>query len=278
MVNRIPRMEWEKSYLEALVDALRPSGDILEIGFNLGFAAKQIQSHQPKTHTIIEADPLLFAQAVQWAKNTSNVMVLHGSWQKILPELCQFDSIFFDDYSLGMDTRVLHATSHSEKELHKLIEMKIPQLSTIQYTDADLQLFYEEKGKQHPLETARFFSELHKRGQITTEQYERLIRDYNLEKTIPAKEVSAPFPPLKDNCSIFLEMCLKNHMRYGCRFSCFSDNPSSKCDNTWFFENIITNPDLDYQEQWMPVEVPESCTYYPYNTALILTIENKKCL
>lgn len=267
-MNHIARMEWEKSYLQALVDALQPSGDVLEIGFNLGFAATHIQTYKPKSHTIIEANPATADAAREWAKNYSNITVLNASWEKALPELGKFDAVFFDDYSVGMDTRVLHETLHSEKELFAFVAEKIPQLNSIQYSDADLRLFYEEKGKHHPKETARFLSELKEAGQIALEQYERMLKDYDLEKTtVP---VSASF---KESCSIFLETCLHNHMHPGSRFSCFSGNPASKYEQPWFFENVITNPFLDYHEKWMPVDVPPSCVYYPYTTALILLIK-----
>src|SRR5690242_19398122 len=150
----IARMEWEESYLRALVDVLQPSGNVLEIGFNLGLAATHIQTYQPKSHTIIEANPSTAEAARQWAKNYSHVTVLNASWEKALPELGKFDAVFFDDYSVGMDTRVLHETIHSEKELFAFVEQTIPQLKNMQYSDADLRLFYEEQGKHHPKDTA----------------------------------------------------------------------------------------------------------------------------
>ncbi|HEY2810757.1 MAG TPA: class I SAM-dependent methyltransferase [Rhabdochlamydiaceae bacterium] len=273
-MNQIKRMEWENVYLEGLIDALRPFGTVLEVGFNLGVAATRIQTFKPKSHTIIEADPRRADQALLWAKDYKNIQVLSGSWEKYLPELGRFDSIFFDDYSLGLDTRVLHATSHSEKELLNCVEMAIPNLRSMQYSDADLDLFYQEKGKDHPEETARFLSELCERGQISSEQYERMLSEQHLERIALSKKMALSISTsVKDNCALFLEACLKDHMHLGSRFSCFSGNPASKYDHPWFFENIITNPDLDYQERWMPVSVPETCTYYPYDTALILTIE-----
>ncbi len=43
--DKLVRMEWEKPYKAALIDALRPSGDVLLIGFGLGLAASLIQMH-----------------------------------------------------------------------------------------------------------------------------------------------------------------------------------------------------------------------------------------
>ena len=49
-------MEWEKPYMEAMVEKLNPSGDVLEIGFGMGYSANAIQKFDINSHTIIEAD------------------------------------------------------------------------------------------------------------------------------------------------------------------------------------------------------------------------------
>ena len=36
-------MEWEKPYMEACVDMLKPKGHVLEIGFGFGYSADQFQ-------------------------------------------------------------------------------------------------------------------------------------------------------------------------------------------------------------------------------------------
>ena len=41
-------MEWEKPYMKALVDNLEPYGDVLEIGFGIGYSANQIQKYNIK--------------------------------------------------------------------------------------------------------------------------------------------------------------------------------------------------------------------------------------
>ena len=93
-------MEWEKPYMEACIDAMRPSGDVLEVGFGLGYASTRIQHYKPKSHTIIECDPVVAKRAREWAKEYSDVTIVEKTWQEALPELGQFDAIFFDDYPL----------------------------------------------------------------------------------------------------------------------------------------------------------------------------------
>ena len=91
-------MEWEKPYMKALVDNLNPCGDVLEIGFGMGYSADQIQKHNIKTHTIIECDPTVLKKLKAWSKKQKKkVHIVEGVWQDKLDSLSQFDSIFFDD-------------------------------------------------------------------------------------------------------------------------------------------------------------------------------------
>ena len=41
-------MEWEKPYMKALIKKLKPRGDVLEIGFGLGYSASEIQKYKIK--------------------------------------------------------------------------------------------------------------------------------------------------------------------------------------------------------------------------------------
>ena len=93
-------MEWEKPYMEACIDKLKPKGDVLEIGFGMGYSATQIQKYKPKSHTIIEMDPMVIKRLKKWAKDYDNVIIVEGTWQKKIHSLGTFDEIFFDDYPL----------------------------------------------------------------------------------------------------------------------------------------------------------------------------------
>jgi hypothetical protein len=91
-------MEWEKPYMEHIVDTLIPSGDVLEIGFGLGYSANRIQSFSIKSHTIIENDPKVLKYLYEWApKQKNKVNIVVGCWQDVLSSLGKFDCIFFDD-------------------------------------------------------------------------------------------------------------------------------------------------------------------------------------
>ena len=52
-------MEWEKTYMESIINTIKPTGNVLEIGFGCGYSATAIQQYNPKSHTIIECHPLV---------------------------------------------------------------------------------------------------------------------------------------------------------------------------------------------------------------------------
>jgi|TARA_R110000765_G_scaffold60450_1_gene116940 hypothetical protein len=90
-------------------------GDILEIGFGGGITADMIQTHNIKTHVIIERDDVFFNKLGEWAKNKSTVKTIHGDWISEIPTYKKYDGIFVDlwdnieDYSRRV-------------ELHQIIE------------------------------------------------------------------------------------------------------------------------------------------------------------
>lgn len=97
-INYQTMMEWEKPYMEALVNNLNPTGDVLEIGFGLGFSATQIQKYNIKSHTIIEMDDTVCEKLEKWSYyQPHKVNIVKGSWQETLQTLGEFDSIFLDD-------------------------------------------------------------------------------------------------------------------------------------------------------------------------------------
>lgn len=95
-------MEWEKPYMEKLIKNLKPKGNVLEIGFGLGYSANEIQKYNIKSHTIIESDKNVLKKLKFWAKKQKHkVIIVEGTWQNKLKQLKKFDSIFFDDAPLN---------------------------------------------------------------------------------------------------------------------------------------------------------------------------------
>lgn len=273
-------MEWEKPYLEALIDALHPSGRVLEVGFGLGFSSERIQFYHPTEHIIIEHRPEDVAKAQRFAKKHPHVTVIQDTWQNALPKLGVFDAIFFNDFEPDREVEIQQIRqmggliASKEKEMNNLVAEKIPHLTTIRYSDQDIEDFYEQVGKNHPQDLARFLFTLKSNKQISEEQYQKMLKKYKLEKNeIANVPTQAPAKQQFDQTFPFFEACAKKHMHKGSRFSSFSMNPLSKFENPQFFDHVITSPDFDYHEETISVSVPESCPYYKSSEALVMVIE-----
>lgn len=291
-------MEWEKPYMHACINALKPQGDVLEVGFGLGYAAQKIQSYHPKSHTIIEYHPEVLKKAREWAKTRPNVTIVAGTWQEMLPTLGVFDSIFFDDYPLQSEGEISRLEQESAASLQALsngnrllkeVEEQLPFIHSIKYADADLEQFFSVLTLESPLEVkqvARFLIELFVGKQITQEQL-----DKNLQKLVKTKKISkeeihalqipppkkAPFqaPPPGDRFYAFLHQCLQSHMRVGSCFSCFLSSDHSRLEDETFFNEIVLNPLLEFHEEQLELEIPEHCLYFDGTKPLVITITKR---
>lgn len=288
-------MEWEKPYMQACIDALRPFGHVLEIGFGLGYSAEAIQRYKPLSHTIIECDEGVAQRARAFAAEHAGVVIVESTWQHALDQLGLFDCIFFDDYPLESEQQMQQQKKESSdaetllqtgRALLADVEKQVPFLFEIQYSDADLA---ELKGAaslhahDEVLRLARFFKELAQRGQIRREQLHVQINDLVSEGRLLEAEAQeilegpSPRGPFaisgpKDRLLEFLSRVLPSHMRDGSRFSCFLSSADSKYLDARFCKEIIENPWLDYHEEQIEIEVPPHCHYFIGNKALVMTI------
>ena len=118
---------WEKPYMEALVDKLKPFGDVLEVGFGLGYSADAIQKYDITSHTIIEWESTVLESTREGAKKQKHkVVIIEGTWEEQVPLLDQrFDSIFFDDFPLFFNSQTSDPRSYKfcnllmEKNINK---------------------------------------------------------------------------------------------------------------------------------------------------------------
>ena len=205
-----------KKCIEAWLDEIRPFGHILEIG---GKTALPLQPFRPSSYTRIE------------------------SWQTDLSPLGTFDWILYN----GEPIEKAHVETGSlllkeGKKVVQGIQEMIPQLSKIRYTDRDLDAFREQMGAAQKPYLSRFLSELLESGQITESQYERQVEKGGLKKSVPPKATAQ-----EDTLFECIQECLR-HMLKGARFSCLI-GAASKYEDPRFFEHIIANPSLDYQEK-----------------------------
>ena len=266
-------IEWNKSYIEAIIDELRPSGEVLQVGFGLGHAADRIQTYHPKNHVIIESDPQLAKEAKNWASHKENVSVIEGTWQNVLPTLVAFNSIFFNDYPISSGVEMAKrlspeeaaATASQAKELLGMLEEQLSQIE-VQYSDEEIEDFYQKIGQFYPKEMPKFFQTLKDKGCISEQQYENAFKKYN----IGANSTKEPSTEQQiDPMLAFLEECLKSHMQKGSRFSSFLGDTTSKYEDSQFFDRIITDPNLDYHEKLVSIQVPD----YKFNEALIMVLD-----
>jgi hypothetical protein len=267
--------EWKQKYTEALIDALKPSGNTLEIGFGKGFGAEAIQKHHPKALTIIEADQEVFEKAKKWGANRPNTTIIKGEWKEVLPKLNKFDAIFFNDYAHDeQEISIINFlfpedARKSLEEAKKLIGMLEEQMvqSKSQFSDKEIEDFYKKVGQFYKYKLPFFFKRLKENGNITDSQYKNCVKKYQLD----SQETGRKSPlSLTDKSEMLecLELCLKNHMVGKSRFSCFLNNQISKYEDSDFFDRIITNPDIDYKESSISIKLADKP-----RDALIMIVE-----
>ena len=84
-------MEWEKPYMEACIDKLQPKGDVLEIGFGMGYSATAIQKYKPKLAICV------YHKESDFYSIPNKIFELNQKYQ-----------IFFRHYSYGFTESVIY--------------------------------------------------------------------------------------------------------------------------------------------------------------------------
>jgi guanidinoacetate N-methyltransferase len=100
---------WEAELMAAMAsDVTRRNGRVLEIGFGLGIAAREIRRFRPDLHVIIEANAHIAASARQTYRREISrgaVQVIDGFWEDVVSALSKkrgagYDGILFDTFPL----------------------------------------------------------------------------------------------------------------------------------------------------------------------------------
>ena len=94
-------MAREGHYMKKCIEILSPSGDVLEIGFGLGYSAREIcKNPNVKSYTIIECSPVVWKKIEEFRIDFPNLTInlVKGRWQDVIDTCGVFDSCFFDDY------------------------------------------------------------------------------------------------------------------------------------------------------------------------------------
>jgi guanidinoacetate N-methyltransferase len=93
---------WQRPYMDALAALVSGGhGDVLEIGFGMGLAASRIQAAGVRSHTLVEANLDVVAQAERWKRQLpsgTDVRIVAGRWQDVVDDLGAYDGVLFDAY------------------------------------------------------------------------------------------------------------------------------------------------------------------------------------
>lgn len=270
-------MAWEKPYMEACIEELQPQGDVLEIGFGLGYSANAIQQFPIQSHTIIEYHPTVIAQAQAWAQSKKGVTLVEDTWQNSLKTLGQFDSIFFDDYPLETKEQVSKLAEY-EKKSRRTVDISSSQNGV---TKEDFLAFFEhlQHGEMPLIEPQflyTFLRDLEKQRILTKKDTEWALsqaQEIGLLSEETYAETPQESPRSPDRLHTFLKTCLDNHMKRGARFSCYLETSHSRFEDPFFYNEIILNPYLTYSEKKMNVTPPKHCAYFTGTEALLITIQ-----
>jgi len=275
--------KWKIRYLDLLIKALKPKGDVLEVGFRSSQAADKIEECQPKSHTIIEGNPKYLEMAKAWAKNHPNVKIISEDWEKALPKLGTFDAIFFNAYSeegdLGflnyLDPEELKEASQNIQSILGKFEKEFDSID-VNFTDEDIDNFFENHNVMNGNTMEEFFNKLFEKEYITEKQHKKIGEklkavesqqrrsDKGTEETNEGEE---PTLLLR-----FLRICLSKNMHVGSRFTGFASGQLSLYGNQLFFNEIICNPSLNFQENLETVEQSDS-NGVQLHKALVFTVE-----
>lgn len=287
-------MKWEQPYIKASITALKPSGNVLEVGFGLGYAAKFIQKFNPTSHTIIEHDPVVLKKLHAWAKKHPNVRIIDRPWQEVVDQLNAFDAIYFNDYEplseYDMDQlreHLVRSKGAAEKtlQLRRDLLSAVKQFHGVQFTDPELKEFLQTVWDQPNVsgEQVLDFLELLAESQhITDAQKELAVQEVERQlakSSIPQKRARTPWMQHK-SLSVsrlidFAVICLRDHMKPGARLSGFVGSAEPLSNSPEFNTKILSRPDVRFKENAMHVIVPPNCTYFSGDKALVIVIEKK---
>ncbi|MDA9846846.1 class I SAM-dependent methyltransferase [Flavobacteriaceae bacterium] len=99
-------MEWEKPYMEYSIEKLQPFGNVLEIGFGMGYSATSICSYENVAeYNVIECSPEVWEKFEDWKlkqRKDLKINLIKGRWEDVIDSLDvynKFDCIYFDDYN-----------------------------------------------------------------------------------------------------------------------------------------------------------------------------------
>ena len=94
--------DWERPIMEAMARIIACGhGDVLEVGFGMGISASYVQQIGVRSHTIIECNENVLAEAKKWREQhpDRDIRLVYGRWQEVLDQSQECDGILFDTYA-----------------------------------------------------------------------------------------------------------------------------------------------------------------------------------
>ena len=93
-------MDWEKPIMEFQAKQIcRNGGDILNVGFGMGFFDDAVEKYKIKTHHIIEIHPTVQEEMKKrgWDQKL-HVKLYFGDWRDFMDVLPKFDGVYIDTW------------------------------------------------------------------------------------------------------------------------------------------------------------------------------------
>ncbi len=268
--------EWKKKYIETIIDAIKPHGDVLLVGFDLDQAAyNAIEMRHPKSITILESDPEKIQKAIALSLKNKNINIIEDKWSTAISKLGKFDTIFYNEYPANGDIDIsaflfIEETKKIADEAKQLLQQLEAAMSHLNqpFSDHEIDNFISTIGRNNLEAMPAFFKRLYDNKNITKAQYERAIKQFHFgkQKRDGKQQVEATLKP--DELLRCFEACFEKHMKVGSKFSAFLAQQASKYEDAQFFEKVIANPRIDFRENILPIEMSD----HPRN-ALIISIE-----
>ena len=98
--------DWQIPLMRSMAKiAAQAAGDVLEVGYGRGISSRMIQEYNPRSHTIIECNPTIVADAELWKSEhpDRDIRIVQGYWQDVVDDLDLFDGILFHTYPLSVE-------------------------------------------------------------------------------------------------------------------------------------------------------------------------------
>lgn len=287
-------MEWEKPFIEAYIEYLNPKGNVLLIGFGLGYAAERIYTHKPSSLTIIETDPTLLEHVKSWAENKKNIKIIQESWKNQSSSLGTFDSIFFNQFEpfsleelevIKNSANSFSKIAQETQNLRTLVSEAFQETKVRKFSDEEIEQFIkEELKKPHVLQIhlLQFLNNLSKLGNISTAQrdkYAAEIAKQGKKESTTSNLGALAFlqkTTFENELLHFIEIAFNHLLNKNGRLSAYIGTPNSRVNLKELKTKISDNKDFLYNEKPLKVTVPEECSYFHGDHFILFVIEKKK--